>query len=227
MRAMRRVVTTSCASHGQEELAFEYDSSVVVDADASSMLAYLEREVASGRRFEAKSTIQLGWNVVVLEDVGDCLELTEPDWSGKVPMVFVRQLTRALSDARIQRETAASLGLEGSLLFTNIIHSGIVCRRVGEGGALGVMERVEPEGTDSGWFFGCADSDHDHNNPKELERQSLYAIACRLRDVVPYCALPPNIRIEFDGSRPVSFAFAGLAIRPRKDSFLHTLLASH
>ena len=73
--------------------------------------------------------------------------------------------------------------------------SAIICTRLGQKDGL-VMERTEPSDADSGWFFGCREKDHEHNEVAELQHISLYEAAVRYApQVVPYLALPQGALI--------------------------------
>jgi hypothetical protein len=77
-----------------------------------------------------------------------------------------------------------------------MLQSAIICTRL-EGAKGVVMERSAPSGSDSGWFCGCREEDHDHNSVTELRKVSLYEAAVRhAPQIVPYLALPEGILLE-------------------------------
>jgi hypothetical protein len=79
--------------------------------------------------------------------------------------------------------------------FPDLGHSSIICRDVDPDGAL-FMHRLDPaHSEDSGWFFSCQSGDHDHDDPRLLEADSLYVHACRIQAVLPFLAMPVGSRI--------------------------------
>ena len=55
------------------------------------------------------------------------------------------------------------------------------------------MERQSNEGIDSGWFIGCEDLNHDHNNAENLSCISLYeAVLLYAPILLFFLALPPG-----------------------------------
>jgi hypothetical protein len=78
------------------------------------------------------------------------------------------------------------------------------------------MERTEADGADSGWFCGCREDDHDHNDVAELRRVPLYEAAVRhAPQIVPYLALPPHVQVGIgDGAPAVYRDGEALAYRP-------------
>jgi hypothetical protein len=88
------------------------------------------------------------------------------------------------------------------LSFPSILQSGIICTRLGKSKGL-IMERIQAEGPDSGWFCGCHEEDHDHNSVSELRCVSLYEAAVRYTpQIVSYLALPAGVMISVTDDRP-------------------------
>lgn len=82
-----------------------------------------------------------------------------------------------------------------------------------------MMERFEATGNDSGWYLGCVDEDHDHNDPKNLQRVSLYEIACGMLTCVPFLSLPPKIQVKVKNNN-FNFHYNGESLVPKANSFL-------
>jgi hypothetical protein len=215
--------TTACAVQGQPDFLLEYDAQAVIDTDVQWLIQCLEESVRSGKRYEPGQTLQAGWADLRIEDAeGDYLTLLEPDWSGVLPIRYVRGVTRALVDLRRQRDIADSVGLSGQLAMPRISESGIVCTQLASR-TCGVMEREGPEGRDSGWFFGCDDPEHDHSSPSALKRESLYVTGCDVPGIVQFCALPPGVRISFGGPENISIRLGSQDLAVRPGSYLDKL----
>lgn len=202
MKALR---TTTCEHHGHPELRIAYDSDVVLANDAEWLLRWIEESVAGGMRFEIGQTCQVGWIVtqIRLHESGDLI-LWEPDMQG-LPVQWSEAVNYTLAHLRTQKDVVESvLGAE-DLLFPSMCQSALICTRIANSGGV-VMERVEPNNTDSGWFCGCREAGHDHNDVAELRRVSLYEAAVRhATQIVPYLALPPGILACVSGGPPEVF----------------------
>jgi hypothetical protein len=202
-------------------LRLHYDETLALDQDVQLLASNLEGLCARGAVYKGGETIQIGWTLVRLEARGRNLELTEPDWTGNVPIKFVPSVTSTVVHLRQQKDVADSLSLSESLAIPVINQSAIVCSRLESG--LGVMSRQPGEGSDSGWFLGCGDPGHDHNDSGELRRVSLYEAACAVRASIKFFALPPGIEISFDSVRRFTVLFDGEECRIRPGSYLADL----
>jgi hypothetical protein len=218
-----RSTTQECRAHGQRDFVLEYDEQAVVESDVLWLIRFLEHSVESGTRYAPGQTLRVGWTDLLIEDdEGGYLALLEPDWSGVLPIRYVPGVTRALVDLRRQRDVADSLGLSDRLVLPTISESGIICTQLATK-PCGVLERAEPEGRDSGWFFGCDDPEHDHNSPGNLGRESLYRIGCIAPGIVQFCALPPGVNISFGGPEQISVRFGADELPVAQGSYLDKL----
>ncbi|WP_439621634.1 immunity protein Imm33 domain-containing protein [Gemmata sp.] len=211
---MATVRTSKCHRHGHPEFRLTFDTNAVpVDADVGWLIDWLETAVASGTRFAPNETCQIGWGTTLVRahESGD-LSLWEPDMRS-VPFEWVESVSATLAHLRLQKDVAESVLREGDMAFPSMLTSAIVCARLGPNQDI-VLERVEPAGADSGWFCGCLQRDHDHNNARELRRVSLYEAAVRAPQIVPFLALPAGVLVATDhgvptilhGGKPLAFA---------------------
>jgi hypothetical protein len=104
-------------------------------------------------------------------------------------------------------------------MFPSLQQSCLVCARSKDRVDF-AMERFAPSNNDSGWYLGCTDTDHDHNNPDNLRRISLYELACDVPASVPFFALPKRSVVEV-AADTFSFIYEGRRVFPKRDSFLH------
>lgn len=206
--------TSNCHRHGHPEFRLTFDTNAVpADADVAWLIEWLESAVASGTRFVPGEMCQIGWGTTLVRahESGD-LSLWEPDMRS-VPFEWVEFVSTTLAHLRLQKDVVESVLSANDLAFPSMRASAIVCTRLGPNQDI-VLERVEPSGADSGWFCGCREGDHDHNNPNELKCVSLYEAAVRAPQVVPYLALPAGVLVGtsnrvpaiFHGSAPLAFA---------------------
>jgi hypothetical protein len=198
--------TTRCSRHGHSEFRITADPAVaVVEGDATWLLEWLEDTVAQGTRFADGQTCQVGWVVTqIRQDGGGDLSIWEPDMC-HLPVEWSESVSRTLAHLRLQKDVVESMLPSEELAFPSMVQSAIVCTRLQEAEDL-VLERSAPAAADSGWFCGCREDDHDHNDSTELRRVSLYEAAVkRTPQIIPYLALPPGVLIAVAAGLPVVF----------------------
>lgn len=220
---IERLVTQRCAAHGHPELVLAFDADRLPRGDAVSVATWLEESVASGVRFEPSQTIQIGWSLTRLaEERPGLLALEEPDFAS-MPIRWVPGVTTTLRHLRLQKDVAASLGVAPD--FSSILLPALVCSRVPER-PPGGMSRFPADPSlpnDSGWFIGCAGPGHDHGDPAEIRRESLYAIACFAPSLVPYLAMPGDWTVVFGEDQAPHFRFKGEPRDPLPGSLVDAL----
>jgi hypothetical protein len=168
-------------------VTFEYDETRVPDPDASWLSEWLASESAT---LQPGDFMRIGWMTNLLKEYPDGVHLNEPDFV-QVPIAFVDSLTRTLVHLRRQRDVAESVRMDA--MFPSIRDGATICDRLGR---EYVMHRRAPQPPDSGWFIGCADVDHDHDDVANLTMDSLYAVAIGHEKIVPFLALPPGCTVE-------------------------------
>jgi hypothetical protein len=198
--------TTNCRRHGHPEFRIHIDpSQAPVKQDWHWFIGWLEQAVAQGERFLPGQTCQVGWGLLQVRDADeDSLALWEPDMQA-MPIEWVDSVSTTLAHLRLQKDVVESLFSADDLLFPSMSQSAIVCTRLGESQGM-IMDRNPPKGTDSGWFCGCHEEDHDHNNASELKCVSLYEAAARHSPaIVPYLALPAGVLLAVTDATPTFF----------------------
>ena len=66
------------------------------------------------------------------------------------------------------------------------------------------MHRDEPTHLDSGWFIGCYEDDHDHQDVTQLASASLYEVAVSWdQRFIAYAALPTGCYVVAGEGPPV------------------------
>ena len=143
--------------------------------------------------------------------------MLEPDFI-EIPVNFVDSVTQTLVQLRLQKSVAESIGLEDQITFPSLRQSCLICTRVKDRGRF-VMERFEKSENDSGWYLGCFDNDHDHNNPNNLQRVSLYDAACGMLMCVPFLPLPAQTLVKVNGTN-FTISYKNEPLTPKSNSFL-------
>lgn len=218
--------TTRCGRQGHPEFRFNVDTAIVVEADVNWFLEWLEDTVARGTRFANGQTCQVGWVVTqIRQGEGGDLSIWEPDMC-HLPVEWSESLSRTLAHLRLQKDVVGSVLPLGELAFPSMRQSAIVCTRLRGADDL-ILERSTPAGADSGWFCGCRQDNHDHNDPTELRRVSLYEAAVKHAPrIVPYLALPSGVLVEVAGGLPVVFR-EGKALNFQPGSYLVAQRSNH
>lgn len=217
---MKEIRTTTCGRHGHPEFLIPYDPAVaVVSADVEWFISWLEESVAEGVRFKPGQSCQVGWSVTEVRqhESGD-LTMWEPDMRS-LPIEWLEGVSHTLMQLRVQKDVVESVMGAEELSFPSIRQSVIICNRLGRDRDV-VIERVEPNGADSGWFCGCRQESHDHNDAHELRRVSLFEAAFRhAPQIVPYMALPPGMLVYLSAGAPALFR-SGQPLEIRTGSYL-------
>lgn len=187
------VETTRCHTQGHPEFRLVCDDEVTSRLGAAPLVSWLEERVLAGETFRPGEGLQIGWMFgQVFGRPDGTLGIFEPDFK-TVPVVWQDGVTLTLRHAWFQKEVAASVALSPS--FPSYRQSVIVCSRL-EGASTILMHREQPSDLDSGWFIGCYDDDHDHQDFTQLTTVSLYEAAVSLnRRFIEYVALPPGCHI--------------------------------
>lgn len=189
--------TKHCHEYDHPEIRISYDEHLGLQHEAEEFLAGLEREVSKGVVFKAGESIQIGWMMCDFFPLGDgTLELREPDFKS-FPIQVVDSMTLTLKHLIRQRESLASIGLcwSQSDIHNSIYDSALVCDRLFSSEDF-MMVRNTPKGNDSGWFIGCLQT-HDHNNAKNLRRESLYEIGRKFPPAIDLIMLPPGTTLAY------------------------------
>jgi hypothetical protein len=218
-----RFQTTRCAKHDHPEITIQLAEGVPVPDLERTLLGFFERSVAEGARFLPGQTVQMGWALLrMLERPDGTLGVEEP--SMETESGWNERVDQSLMATWTQKEIASSLGLVDRLTFPQQVQSGIVCDRLLDGEVF-VLTRAEPDGEDSGWFFGCADESHDHGNPENLSAVQLISIAHRLPFTRQFLALPPGVVVVIKGPGRIRARvwLDDEAIEPGEGSYLHAL----
>lgn len=212
------VRTTECQRQRHPEFRLSFDSTQVVDPDVMWLLGFLTKNVASGIQYKPDQLFQIGWMILkVHSNEEGTLSLFEPDFED-LPIRFIDSVTQTLVHLRLQKSVLESVAMEDSVTFPSLLQSALTCTRSKDRADF-LMERFESSANDSGWYLGCLDNDHDHNDPTNLKRLSLYELACGRPACVPFVALPPQSVVEAKAN-DFGLRFKGQSLVARENSFL-------
>jgi hypothetical protein len=182
--------TSTCARFEHPEFRICFDPKIAIEPDVQWFLHGLEQSVANGERFSNGQTFQVGWMLTLIrENEEGSLSILEPDMK-QFPIAWVDSVSHTLSQLRTQKDVVESVLPADELCFPSILESAIICNRLGKTHNL-LMDRSTLSNRDSGWFCGCREVDHHHNDVEQLTRVSLFEAAVKYHSgIIPFLALP-------------------------------------
>jgi hypothetical protein len=195
-----RAETTRCQSTGHPEFRLVCDDHVTSQLGIPWLVSWLEERVLAGERFHPGESVQIGWmfDQIVGRPDGS-LGISEPDFKA-MPVAWADCITLTLRHLWFQKEVAASVAQAAT--YPSYRQAAVVCSRLRGASAI-VMHRDEPTNLDSGWFIGCHDDDHDHQDVTQLVSASLYEVAVSWdQRFIAYAALPTGSNVVTAGQGP-------------------------
>lgn len=207
--------TSSCGKVNHREFRISVDQDRVIGADVDWLIRTLEDTVRSGECFLDGQSFQIGWMFTQIRANEDStLSILEPDMRS-FPIAWTDSVTATLTHLRLQKDTCASVFSDESLCFPSILESAIICKRFGKSHEF-MMDRTETSNRVSGWFFGCLEKDHDHQNTDQLDCVSLYAAATSYHGgIIPFVALPVGTLVTVQNKIPtIWFSGKRMTFRP-------------
>jgi hypothetical protein len=183
------IVTAECGRVAHREFVLEADPSHVPEASLRDIGRTLEQMVAGRSVFEPGQTFQIGWMLTLVQPLGDNrLTLAEPDMR-TIPIRWVRGITHTLRQMRLQSSMLDSFGLREEADIPGAQHSLLVCNHYADPEFF--MQRTALSGeADTGWFVACTRGGHDHNDPENLRRISMYEAYVNQRAIQPFAVFP-------------------------------------
>lgn len=196
--------TTQCSKHGHPEISFQVSSAAIPDVDPQWLVQGLEEMVASGSRFKAGETLQLGWMINRFEQgPGGTLRLHEPDMQS-MPIKFVDSADATLKAVRRQKDTTESFSQPVPMAFPSLVQSIIVPPDY-QTVATFSLERREPEDRSSGWAMVGGDETPTKEQFANYKLVSLYEFALHRPELVHLLAMPPGTVIGVPAKGPPQY----------------------
>jgi hypothetical protein len=191
------ISTSRCEQFGHPEFVLEVDASHVPDIYTRNLAETIEGMVADGSAFRPGETFQIGWMLTRVQAQGPRhLTLHEPDMRS-MPIQWIPGVTHTLRQKMLQVFMLDSVALRHQMQIPSICQSLIACTRYTEGDFF--MTRSESNSDrDSGWFVGCLDGGHDHNEAANLRCISLYEAYLGQRGIQGFVTFPVGASIIFD-----------------------------
>ena len=221
---MTQFRTTACAAHQHPEFTLRFLREVPVPDLEKMLLGYFENAVASGAKFKAGQTVQLGWATLRLTQRDDgTLGVLEPDL--KTELKWIESVDQSLLETWRQKEVLDSVGMLERANYPRQALQAVVCSQVWEAPSFMMGRTAASTPTDSGWFVGCMDDAHDHQLPDALNVVPLIEIAVKVPPLTQFFALPEGSDVVVSGPGRVRARvfFEGEELKPRESSYLSSL----
>jgi len=191
------LTTTKCGHFGHPEFLLEVDEKIVPDLYLKEAAATVESMVAEGSVFRPKQTFQIGWMITKIDSYdASHLTLIEPDMK-TFPISWVAGISQTLRHKMVQVFMLDSVSLRHEMLIPNICQSLIACTRYTEPSFFMSRSNSTNE-RDSGWFVGCLDRHHDHNDIANLRCISLYEAYLHQKGIHGFAMFPIDSMIVVD-----------------------------
>lgn len=205
----RRAVTVGLQEMGQTEFMLLMTPHVT-DESGTRLLRYIGDYIAiSGQHIRPNETMRYGWSTLrFTKSTNEPLLIIEElkDPFSAASSVYIAGADTAVSvlneqDAAVQRN-----GIERAAHHPHRSEIAVICRHVTPTSAVLVFDRIKTtRADDSGWFVGCGNPDHDHNDTRELARMHLIYLAEALPQIVTYLAMPEDSRVVFENGKAIVF----------------------
>lgn len=213
-----RITTTKCSQLGHPEFVLEADDVQVPSAYLTNVVQTIEEMVKGGSVFKPGQTFQIGWSLTLVEQLGELLSLAEPDMES-FPIKWTKGITSTLRQMMLQLVMLDSVGLRQEMDAPSIQQSLVACTRYDEQSFF--MSRSHcSSGSDSGWFIGCMNDDHDHQEPANLKCISIYEAFLNQRGIQGFASFPVGSMIAVNGDHELKLFKEGAELGILPGSFL-------
>ena len=208
----QRVITNGLMEMGQQECALELTNEAT-EENAAKVLNYIANYVAKAQQLiNAGETIRYGWSTLRFAQEPDAHilsieELVDP--FSTAADSYARGAGKAIAILREQDRTVQRNGSGPIGHHPHRSERVVICRRLPPNVPWRVMvfDRLQSRQADqSGWFVGCGQADHAHNDVKELASLHLVYLAERDPRIVHYLAMPEDTRIVFEHNKIIVFS---------------------
>jgi hypothetical protein len=203
---MLEVRTTRCREFGHRDFVLELEDCGIPEGHVQAVVKNIEDMVAAGSVFEPGETLQVGWMVTQVQRYDAThLTLVEPDLKS-LPVSYTAGVTQTLRHLSLQVFMLESVLSAEDMHATSMLQSVVVCRNYDQSLDFFFDRRTPGDESDSGWFIGCLNKDHDHGEVENLRKTSLYEVLVRQPGIRSFALFPVGTTvIGRDGKHPQVF----------------------
>ena len=183
------------------------------DQEIRFLLTFLGSYIAEQpKRILGGQTMRYGWTMLrfvadewnesgqgtdrlLVEELREPFHFHEP--------VYVPGASRAIAVVALQHAAIRRNRIAGESENPHRSQFAIVCSRVTPQ-TIGTLRPLlahrawQPDTQDSGWFVGCGEDDHDHDDPDQLGKVHLLHLVAGFPGLLPYLALPVETLLVFE-----------------------------
>lgn len=186
----------------------------------TNLLRFLESYLRSqSKRILPGQTLRYGWTLLRFMSDEHHLSGAGPDalviFEMKNPFAqedlsYVSGVAHTIALLQLQQETIRRNRIPGDAIYPSPLERALVCTQVTPE-ALGHLRPLmahrawPPTPGECGWFVGCCDQEHDHDNPNELATVHLLHLVERFPGLFPYLAMPVGTALLFEMNQVIIF----------------------
>jgi hypothetical protein len=213
--------TDGLRAREQREIAVKFPGSEQEARDQSitELLKFIEHYLISeSKQILPGQTMRYGWTM--LRFVRDehnlsgqgteilLIEEMEHPFSLVDETAYVLGVAHTMVLKQVQQEAMRRNRVSGDAVYPHRSQFALICKRVkpttiAQLRPLMAHRAWEPDVRDSGWFIGCCDKGHDHDNTDELGRVHLIHLVEHFLALFPYVAMPVGTQLLFEESRAI------------------------
>jgi hypothetical protein len=151
---------------------------------------------------DERNESSLGTNRLLVEELREPFHWHEP--------VYVPGANRAIAITALQHAAIRRNRITGDTQSPHRSQFAIVCSRVTPQ-AIGTLRPLlahrawQPDVHDSGWFLGCHEDNHDHDDPDQLGKVHLQHLVTGFPGLLPYLAMPVDTLLVFEQEHVILF----------------------
>jgi len=211
--------TGGLAALGQQEFAvpLAWPEPDERDVIVERMLHFIGHYVMQQpRRIIAGETFTYGWTMLRMR-VGDAgtpgaNRLVIQEWTTPLrggAHEYADGIARAVRLRQAQDDVMRRNRLTGGGDYPHCTAYAIICKKLSPLAPWPVeifAHRLpHDQAGDSGWFIGCVDDDHDHDDPDQLGRVHLLHLVEHCPRLFPYLAAPDETQVAFEAEKTIVF----------------------
>ncbi len=197
------VSTQTCRKFDHPEFVLELENDALAQ-HARVLLGSIENLVARGEVLNPGETFQFGWITLQIRalDAGR-LTLYEPDMVSS-PIEYIPGANKTILQMMLQLFTLDSFDIERArMAVPNFRQTAMVCNQFAKA-PIFFMTRNEPilHVNDSGWYMGCMNPEHVHENQENLECMTLYDAFLKRKEIQHWLTFPIETKIFINHASP-------------------------
>lgn len=174
-----------------------YDN--ISEKDFKFLMSGIEDAISNGETFKPGETYCIGSIICNIEMDGKYLTVNEPDMKS-FPISEIPGIANTISILRSQKNKIELYGLLHLMDFPSIYEYAVVGIDYENANDF-LLERLEYDRGDSGWFVGDYNTSLDYSLSKNLKKVSVYELMLNANSVIPYLAFPINSVVILEKSK--------------------------